>query len=184
MVTGASEAFIQRHHATSRACGKTCDMRHPLLRNLDVGQEPRGKQTSVSLPAGAFLHFAFALVFHPLCQAFCAMELGAQFVCFIIFSSTLVCWHASTLACIVVWQAHFHIKTVLPTFLSFTQVRFQILFPQVLSGLVACTASCDVATPTSSIVIGLLSGLVVPGLSRILASYCISQEDCLIHQYI
>ena len=100
MVTGASEAFIQRHHATSRACGKTCDMRHPLLRNLDVGQEPRGKQTSVSLPAGAFLHYEFALVFHPLCQAFCAMELGAQFVCFIIFSSRLVCWHASTLACI------------------------------------------------------------------------------------
>lgn len=32
-------------------------MRHPLLRNLDVGQEPRGKQTSVSLPAGSFLHY-------------------------------------------------------------------------------------------------------------------------------
>jgi ammonia channel protein AmtB len=32
---------------------------------------------------------------------------------------------------------------------------------EVLSGLVACTALCDVATPTSSIVIGLLSGLVV-----------------------
>eukprot|EP00435_Cladocopium_sp_Y103_P010822 s5238_g2.t2 len=39
----------------------------------------------------------------------------------------------------------------------------------VLSGLVACTALCDVATPTSSIVIGLLSGLVVyPACSRLM----------------
>ena len=39
----------------------------------------------------------------------------------------------------------------------------------VLSGLVACTASCDVATPTASIVIGLLSGLVVyPTCSRLM----------------
>ena len=40
---------------------------------------------------------------------------------------------------------------------------------QVLSGMVAITAPCDVATPTASAVIGLLSGLLVP-LRKLVAS--------------
>ena len=115
-------------------------------------------------------------------RLFVQWSLGLN-LCASLFSSTLVCWHASTLACIFVWQAHFHIKSVPSAFPSFYfRVQFQILFPQVLSGLVACTASCDVATPTASIVIGLLSGLVVSGLIRVLASHCISLDDyCLMN---
>lgn len=99
-----------------------------------------------------------ALEFHPLRQAFCAMELGAQFVCFIVLEHTglLACFYSCTYFCLAGTVSHQ---------ISAGNIS-QLLFPQVLSGLVACTASCDVATPTASIVIGLLSGLVVSGLIK------------------
>lgn len=59
-------------------------------------------------------------------RLFVQWSLGLN-LCASLFSSTLVCWHASTLACILVWQAHFHIKSVPSAFPSFYfRVQFQI----------------------------------------------------------
>ena len=157
-------------------------MRHPLLRNLDVGQEPRRKQTSVSLPADSFLHYActgvpsFASGF--LCNgawgSICVLHCSPAHL----FVGMLLLLHV-----FLSGRHTFTSNQCRQHFQAFTSgYSFRFLFPQVLSGLVACTASCDVATPTASIVIGLLSGLVVSGLIRVLASHCISLDDyCLMN---